>query len=407
MVWISALTHLLSAAQQGRDTPHMTHAELLYGTICSRAAIWCCEERALHSTMQSTTNLNRLLRQSRQDSYIMEGSLRKKGRLWYQRSLKEPHNKTSQNGGATPGTLPRGSKQSNRARSNSLVDYTDPQRTTIMLQKQDNETFGFEIQTYGMQLKKSMAVEMCTFVCKVQEDSSAESAGLTAGDVIVTINGVSIEGSSHQGIVDLIRESNNLLRMETVCGTVVKRIELEKKMSLLKQTLREKRVELQALTLQEKCLTRGNLNDSSLHPSMDSLMSPMSLSGHSGHRGHRFSSDSSCQSGMTEDSDLASVFGDLGSPSPCSVASPDDSCFFSRDFTEEGPLRPPASLSRTRSGSLSSRSSSLSSPSPTWDASRVSSLFGTLPRKARRASVRKHILKFIPGFNHSVEEEDT
>ncbi|XP_029566824.1 cytohesin-interacting protein [Salmo trutta] len=355
--------------------------------------------------MQSTMNLNRLLRQGSQDSYIMEGSLRKKGRLWYQHSLKEPHNKTSQNGGTTPGTLPRGWKQSSPVRSNSLVDYTDPQRTTIMLQKQDNETFGFEIQTYGMQLKKSMAVEMCTFVCKVQEDSSAESAGLTAGDVIVTINGVSIEGSSHQRIVDLIRESTNLLRMETVCGTAVKRIELEKKMSLLKQTLREKRVELQVLTLQEKCLMRGNLNDSSLHPSMDSLISP---SGHSGHRGHRFSSDSSCQSGMTEDSDLNSVFGDLGSPSPCSVASPDDSCFFSRDFTEERPPRPPASLSRTRSGSLTSRSSSLSSPSPTWDASRASSsLFGTLPRKARRASVRKHILKFIPGFNHSVEEEDT
>ncbi|KAK6310153.1 hypothetical protein J4Q44_G00200340 [Coregonus suidteri] len=353
--------------------------------------------------MQSTMNFNGLLRQGSQDSYMMEGSLRKKGRLWYQRSLKEHHNKTSQNGGTTPGTLPRGWKQSNRARSNSLVDYTDPQRTTIMLQKQDNETFGFEIQTYGMLLKKSMAVEMCTFVCKVQEDSSAESAGLTAGDVIVTINGVSIEGSSHQHIVDLIRKSTNLLQMETVCGTVVKRIELEKKMSLLKQTLREKRMELQALTLKETCLMRGNLNDSSLHPSTDSLMSPMSLSGHSGHRSHRFSSDSSCRSGMTEDSDLASVFGDLSSPSPCSAASPDDSCFFSRDFTQEGP--PPASLSRTRS--LASSSSSLSSPSPTWDPFRASSLFGTLPRKARRANVRKHILKFIPGFNHSVEEEDT
>lgn len=111
MVWISALTHLLSAAQQGRDTPHTTQAELLYGTICSRAAIWCCEERALHSTMQSTMNLNRLLRQGSQDSYIMEGSLRKKGHLWYRRSLRGHHDKPSQNGGTTPGTLPRGWKQ--------------------------------------------------------------------------------------------------------------------------------------------------------------------------------------------------------------------------------------------------------------------------------------------------------
>ncbi|XP_041720438.2 cytohesin-interacting protein [Coregonus clupeaformis] len=360
--------------------------------------------------MQSTTNFNGLLRQDSQDSYIMEGSLRKKGRLWYRRSLKGHHDKPSQNGGTSPGTLPRGWKQSNRTRSNSLVDYSDPQRTTVIMQKQDNETFGFEIQTYGVQLKNSTAVEMCTFVYKVQDDSSAESAGLTAGDVIVTINGVSIEGTSHQHIVDLIRESTNLLQMETVCGTVVKRIELEKKMSLLKHTLGEKWGELQALTLQEKRLTRGNLNDSSLHPSMDSLMSLLSPSGHSDHYGHRFSSDSSCRSGMMDDSDLASVFGDLSSPSPCNVASPDDSCFFSTDFPQEMP-RAPASLSlnRTRSGSgsLAGSSGSLSSPSPSWDPSRASSLFGTLPRKARRASFRKHILKFIPGFNHSVEEEDT
>ncbi|CDQ80473.1 unnamed protein product [Oncorhynchus mykiss] len=344
--------------------------------------------------MQSTTNFNGLQRQGSQDSYIMEVSPRKKGHLWYRGSLRGRHDKPSQNGGTTPGTLPRGWKQSNRTRSNSLVDYSDPQRTTVTMQKQDNETFGFEIQTYGVQLKNSTAVEMCTFVCKVQDDSSAESAGLTTGDVIVTINGVSIEGSTHQRIVDLIRESTNFLQMETVCGTVVKRIELEKKMSLLKHTLGEKWVELQALTLQENRLTQGNLNDSSLHPSMDSLMSLLSPSGHSG---HRFSSDSSCRSGMTEDS----VFGDLSSPSPCNVASPDDSCFFSTDFPQEMPR---ALASHPHSDSLAGSSGSLSSSS--WDPSRAS-LFGTLPRKARRASVRKHILKFIPGFNHSVEEEDT
>lgn len=38
------------------------------------------------------------------------------------------------------------------------------------------------LQTYGLQLRDSSAVEMCTFVCKVQEDSAAESAGLTTGE---------------------------------------------------------------------------------------------------------------------------------------------------------------------------------------------------------------------------------
>lgn len=37
-------------------------------------------------------------------------------------------------------------------------------------------------QTYGIQLNNSNELEMCTFVCSVQEGSSAETAGLTAGE---------------------------------------------------------------------------------------------------------------------------------------------------------------------------------------------------------------------------------
>uniref|UniRef100_A0A668A3T3 Cytohesin 1 interacting protein n=1 Tax=Myripristis murdjan TaxID=586833 RepID=A0A668A3T3_9TELE len=354
--------------------------------------------------MQSTMNFNGLHRQSSQDSYILDNAAKKKGGLWYRRSLKGNNDRHRQ----STGTLPRGWKQTKQTSFNSLVDYSDPLRTTVVLEKQDNETFGFEIQTYGVQKKSSSAVEMCTFVCRVQEDSAAESAGLTAGDVIISINGTSIEGSSHQHIVELIRESTNLLRMETVCGTIVKRIELEKKLNLLKQTLREKRVELQALTLQEKRLMRGNLNDSSLHLSLDSPLFPDSPTCHSS---HRFSSVSSDRSVMTDDSDQVSVFDDLSSPSPCSTASTtDNGCFFSKDFpAQEGSSRLPSGwshhriLGRASSSSLAGSSSSLS---PTWEETRASNLFGTLPRKGRRGSVRKHILKMIPGFNRSVEEED-
>ncbi|TMS06812.1 Cytohesin-interacting protein [Larimichthys crocea] len=250
---------------------------------------------------------------------------------------------------------------------------------------------------------------MCTFVRKVQQDSAAENAGLTAGDIIVTINGVSIEGSSHQQILNLIRESTNSLKMETVCGNVVKQIELEKRMNLLKQSLREKLVELQALTVEEKRLMRGNMNNSSLHLSMDCsaiLNSP------AGRFGRRFSSDSSYRSVMTDDSDQTSVFGDLNSPSPLSAASTtDDSCFFSRDFhAQDSSSRFSSnsshhhqSLGRSSSSSLAGSSSSLS---PSWDETKISSLFGTLPRKGRRASVRKHIFKLIPGLQRSVEEEE-
>lgn len=352
--------------------------------------------------MQATMNFNGLQRRGSQDNYIVDNTLRKKSSLWYRRSLRGNSERHRQN----TGSLPRGPKPK---QSNSLVDYTDPQRTTIVLEKQDNETFGFDIQTYGLQLRHTSKVEMCTYVCKVQEDSAAESAGLTAGDIIITINGVSIEGSSHQHILDLIGESTNSLKMETVCGNVVKQIELEKRVNLLKQSLREKLMELQTLTLQEKRLTRGNLNDSSLHLSTDSsdvVSSPV------GRCGRRFSSDSSYRSTMTDDSDQASVFGDLCSPSPCSAASTtDDGCFFSRDFSSRERLSSCSShhhhhqgLSRSSSSSLAGSTSSLS---PSWEETRISSLFGTLPRKSRRASVRKHILKLIPGLQRSVEEEET
>ncbi|KAM7380609.1 hypothetical protein PAMP_003891 [Pampus punctatissimus] len=350
-------------------------------------------------------NFNGLQRQGSQENYILDNTLRKKNPLWYRRSLRGNSDRHRQNTGTLPKSKPK------QTPSNSLVDYSDPQRTTITLEKQDNETFGFDIQTYGLQLKNSSAVEMCTFVCRVQEDSAAEGAGLTAGDVIVTVNGVSIEGSSHQHILDLIKESTNNLKMETVCGSVVKLIELEKKMNLLKHSLREKLRELQTLTLQEQRLMQGSLNDSSLHLSMDS---PGFLSSPKSRCGRRFSSDSSYRSMMTDDSDQASVFGDLSSPGPFSAASTtEDSCFFSsRDFTSESISRRFSSSSSHRHQALgrsssSSLASSSSPVSPSWEESRISSLFGTLPRKTKRASVRKHIFKLIPGLQRSVEEEDT
>ncbi|KAK7939497.1 hypothetical protein WMY93_002823 [Mugilogobius chulae] len=343
--------------------------------------------------MQSTMNFNMFGRYGSQENCNQETSSasKKKGSLWYRRSLKASRDGQRHN----TATLPRNCKPK---QPTSLVDYSDPQRISIVLEKQDNESYGFEIQTYRLPLKNGAAVETCTLVCKVQEDSVAENAGLTAGDIIITVNGVSIEGLSHQLTADLIRESANSLKIETVSGNVVKQVELEKKRNQLKQSLREKLLELQALTLQEERLQRGKTSDSSLHLSLDS-----DVSSTSSRWGRRFSSDSSYRSTMTEDSDQASVFGDVYSPTPLSAAITDDNCFFSKDFSIQA--------QRLRSGHTLSSSSSLagssSSLSPAWDETKVSSIFGTLPRKGRRASVRKHILKLLPGLQISVEEEDT
>ncbi|XP_052003786.1 cytohesin-interacting protein [Xyrauchen texanus] len=322
----------------------------------------------------------------------LDGSQNKKSTRWRRRSFN--NSKNSNNEETKAGTLPWARSQLSRTRSTSLVDYTDPQRTMIILEKQDNEAFGFEVQTYGLKVKNSSMVEMCTFVSSVQDVSAAEAAGLTAGDIILSVNGVSIEGSTHQHIIELIQESTNILKLETVCGSVVKRIELEKKMRYLKQTLREKWVELQSLTLQEKRLTRGNLNERDLQSSVDSMIS---LSSPTGRFGQRFSSDSSYHSIMTDDSEdgafTSSMFDDSSPFSPTENVG-----FFQ---LEGGPSR---TLTRTRSISLTSSNSSLS---PSWDiSSSSSSMFGTLPRRGRKGSVRKHLLKFIPGLKHSVEEEE-
>ncbi|TSL54350.1 Cytohesin-interacting protein [Bagarius yarrelli] len=182
--------------------------------------------------MTSNMNHKTILQKQRSLDTCLPDNSSRKGQRWRRGSLN--NRKQSKNRAYAAGTLPQGREQLSRSYSTSLVDYTDPQRTTVVLEKQDNEAFGFEVQTYGIQLSNSSELEMCTFVCSVQEGSSAETAGLTAGDIILTVNGVIVKGFNHHQIIKLIRESVNMLTLETVNGSVVKRIELEKKIRLLK-----------------------------------------------------------------------------------------------------------------------------------------------------------------------------
>uniref|UniRef100_A0A673FQ89 Cytohesin-interacting protein-like n=1 Tax=Sinocyclocheilus rhinocerous TaxID=307959 RepID=A0A673FQ89_9TELE len=327
--------------------------------------------------MTSNKNYKAPLKQlSSLDSYIIDNSQKKKNILWRRRSFSSAKNSNTEE--IKDGTLSR--SKLHRTHSTSLVDYTDPQRTMVILEKQDNEAFGFEVQTYGLKVKNSSMVEMCTFVCKVQDGSAAETAGLTAGDIILSVNGFSIEGSTHQHIIELIRDSTNMLNC---LNKVVK------KPSLCPTVMMLNNIRITCVSL---CVP-GNLNESAQHLSVDSLMS---LSSPTGRSGQRFSSDSSYRSIMTDDSEdgafMSSVFDDS---SPFSPTEPNGGFF----QLERGALRP---LTRTRSVSLTSSNSSLS---PSWENS-TSSMFGTLPRRGRKGSVRKHLLKFIPGLNHSVEEEE-
>ncbi|XP_034642241.1 cytohesin-interacting protein isoform X2 [Trachemys scripta elegans] len=265
-------------------------------------------------------------------------------------------------------------------------------------------------QTRRLQHQNACSLQICTYVCKIQEESPAHLSGLQTGDILANINGVSTEGFSHKQMVDLIKSSGNYLRLETVNGArIVRRMELETKLQLLKQTLQEKWVEFRSLQLQEQRLLHGEVNDNNF----DTLELESNLFG-SGASSRpafpikpRFSSESSCKSqlsSMTVDSEdsfyQTYVFEDSAHETLSRQSSTDDDCFFSRDNdTAVGKY----SLRRNRSISLASSGSM----SPSWDGGSFSNIFGTLPRKNRRGSVRKQLLKFIPGLHRAVEEEES
>ncbi|NWU88838.1 CYTIP protein, partial [Upupa epops] len=312
----------------------------------------------------------------------------------------------------TVGTLPRGHKQLALARSSSLDNSSRPQRHRVAILKEDKEPFGFEIQTIRFPQQPPCSLELCTCVCRVQQESPAQLSGLQTGDILAGINGVSTDGLSHKQIVDLIKSSGNYLRLETVNGALlVRRMELEARLRLLKHSLHQRWGELRALLLQEQRLLRGEVNNNTQLGTL--ALEESSLLGGGGTAGPlfptkpRLSSESSCHSqlsSMTVDSEdsFYQSLEESAAESLSRQSSVDDDCFFPRDG--DGAVGRP-SLRRIRSISLASSGSM----SPLWEGSSCSSSssFGTLPRKSRRSSVRKHLSRFIPALHRAVEEEES
>ncbi|XP_037379257.1 cytohesin-interacting protein isoform X2 [Talpa occidentalis] len=309
----------------------------------------------------------------------------------------------------TVATLPRGRKQLALLRTSSLGEFSWSQRKLVTVEKQDNGTFGFEIQTFPFPIQNTYSSEMYTRICKIQEDSPAQCAGLQAGDVLANINGVSTEGFTHKQVVDLIRSSGNLLTIETLDGKIFKKAELEEKLKKLKQNLKKKCVEYQSLQLQEHRLLHGDAANCPCLENMDIDESTLfgNLPGPSLMLmdQNRLSSESSCRSWLSsmtidsEDGYQTCMSEDSARGAFSRQTSTDDECFVPKDgddFLKRSSSRRNRSISTTSSGSMS----------PLWEGN-FSSMFGTLPRKSRRGSVRKQLLKFIPGLHHAVEEEES
>ncbi|XP_037267682.1 protein TAMALIN [Falco rusticolus] len=139
---------------------------------------------------------------------------------------------------AAGGTLPRVGKGAG-FRVGVPKPVPEEHRRVVTLEKKAEETFGFEIQTYGLHHQSRNSVEIFTFVCRVHGGSPADAAGLRPG---IPSGGkrAEVEGVRHREIVEIIKSSGNMLRLDTLYGTSIRRAELEARLQYLKQTLYEK-----------------------------------------------------------------------------------------------------------------------------------------------------------------------
>nr|XP_035952266.1 protein TAMALIN isoform X2 [Halichoerus grypus] len=293
-----------------------------------------------------------------------------------------------------------------------------PCRKVLTLEKEENQTFGFEIQTYGLHHREEQRVEMVTFVCRVHESSPAQLAGLTPGDTIASVNGLNVEGIRHREIVDIIKASGNVLRLETLYGTSIRKAELEARLQYLKQTLYEKWGEYRSLMVQEQRLVHGLVvKDPSIYDTLESVRSclygagllPGSLpfgpllAAPGGPRGA-----ARRPGGDTDDAVYHTCFLRRPEPpAPPAAAPPRPAA--------PGPGRP--RLPRPRARAALSRSASVrcagpvggggGAPGALWTEAREQALCGPGLRKAKYRSFRRRLLKFIPGLNRSLEEEES
>ncbi|XP_037335376.1 general receptor for phosphoinositides 1-associated scaffold protein [Pungitius pungitius] len=318
------------------------------------------------------------------------------------------------------GTLPRNFKKGGGLQKWKPLTLTpEPQRKVVVLEKNEEESFGFEIQTYGLHHQDQNSVEMCTFVCKVHDDSPAQQAGLKVGDTISSVNEATVEGFRHKEIVQLIRACGHTLRLETVYSDSIRRAELEARLQFLKQTLHEKWDEYRSLMVQEQRLVHGIvLSDAAVYESLES----------------------------------AGMYGSLGTPSPAaqralrctgstsssasflSTATEDDplyqTCLYPADSTgaaadkrkeqlkppqqqqqQQQRLRPASELFATAKTQLtrsaSTRSYTRGSQSQSTTSGEKQGGFSSLQRKPKQKSFRRRLLKFIPGLNRPLEEEES
>ncbi|KAJ8358665.1 hypothetical protein SKAU_G00151900 [Synaphobranchus kaupii] len=295
---------------------------------------------------------------------------------------------------------------------NSRTHSPEQHRKVIVLEKEDEEAFGFEIQTYGLHQADETSVEMCTFVCKVCAGSPAYRAGLRVGDTISGVNEASVDGFRHTEIVQLIRSCGNTIRqvseknrLETIYSDSLRKAELEARLQYLRQTLQEKWDEYESLMKREQKLLHGILmSDKAVSESKAlacfNLGNPNPVSSPAHH--HRAHQPASNISAATADS----PHNHARNPHPGTN-------------TGSAVERPPAGTHKA-SGLFATAKTNLTRSASTRSYLRGAAghgvsekqggvsqgLYGSLPRRAKQNSFCRHLLRFIPGLNRPLEEDE-
>lgn len=134
------------------------------------------------------------------------------------------------------------------------LDYR--KRRTIRLIKK-NDSWGFTIQTYGFKNKKTGEIEVYTYVDYVDLNGPASIAGMRRGDIILSVNGKSVEFATHQELVSVIQSCKEEARMVVLFVDCCKKVELHDRLIKLKKLLNDKIKELRNVEMKERELLDG------------------------------------------------------------------------------------------------------------------------------------------------------